>query len=160
MKNILNTRIGQLTKLAEQSRNKKLLWEEIQLISQKAFELQDQIMAELDRTEALETDVVKVQAAFSARESIWDLMDQITAREQELKEKAHHRETPAEREKRHREVMAEVPEHTCCCGHHHRGGCCHDEPSEHCCHQPQKTQRCHKKTPAKESGRRKICHKK
>ena len=149
MKNDLNNRIGQLTKLVEQSRNKKLLWEEMQLISQKAFELQDQIMAELDRTEALETDVIKVQAAFSARESIWDLMDQITTREQELKEKTHRRETPTEREKRHREVMAEVHEHSCCCGHHTHGEACHGEHSGKCCHQkaPQKSRRktCHKK---------------
>ena len=74
MPNTLNMLIQKLTKLADQSNNKKLLWEEMQLISQKAFTLQDNIMAELDQMEALETDIVKVQAAFAARESIWDLM--------------------------------------------------------------------------------------
>lgn len=154
MKNTLNAQIAQLTKLVEQSQNKRLLWEEMQLISQKAFELQDKIMAELDKTEALETDVVKVQAAFSARESIWDLMDQITTREQELKARTHHRETPAEREKRHREVMAEATKHTCCCGHHaHGDNCCGDHPENCCCH----TQKAGKVSAPK---RRKVCRKK
>ena len=127
MQNTLNKNIQKLTKLVEQSQNKKLLWEEMQLISAKAFALQDAIMAELDKTEAIETDIVKVQAAFNARESIWDLMSQITEREQELKEKAHHKETPAERAKRHKEVMADIHEHEhCCCGHHHDDECgCH-----------------------------------
>ena len=149
MKNTLNTQIAQLTQLVEQSQNKRLLWEEMQLISQKAFELQDKIMAELDKTEALETDVVKVQAAFSARESIWDLMDQITTREQELKARTHHRETLAEREKRHREVMAEIHEHSCCCGHHTHDKSCHGNHSGECCHQK-----------APQTSRRKTCHKK
>lgn len=123
----LNKNIQKLTKLLEQSQNKKLLWEESQLISQKAFALQEMIMAELDKIEALETDVVKVQSAFTARESIWDVMSKITARELELKEKAHHKETPAERQKRHAAVMAES-EHHCCCGHHHDHDCgCHGE---------------------------------
>ena len=127
MQNTLNKNIQKLTKLVEQSQNKRLLWEEMQLISAKAFELQDAIMAELDKAEASETDIVKVQAAFTARESIWNLMTQITGREQELKEKAHHKETPAERAKRHKEVMADAHKHEhCCCGHHHEDACgCH-----------------------------------
>ena len=130
----LNKNIQKLTKLCEQSQNKKLLWEEMQIISKKAFELQDEIMAELDKTEALEQDIVKVQAAFAARESIWNLMSQITERELELKTKAHHKETDAEREKRHADFRAENHEHhhEGCCHHHeddcvHHNGCCHKE---------------------------------
>ena len=151
MQNTLNTLIQKLTKLAEQSKNKKLLWEEMQIISQKSFELQEKIMDELDKVEALETDIVKVQAAFAARESIWDLISQITDREQELKEKTHHKETPAERAKRHKEVMAEAHEHHCCCGHHHHEGCCghhHDVGCEH------KAQKC-----AKPRTRKHCCRK-
>ena len=120
----LNKDIQKLTRLVEQIQNKKLLWEEMQIISEKAFDLQNKIMAELDKTEALEKDIVKVQAAFNARESIWELMHQITDRELELKAKAHHKETPEEREKRHKEIMADVHEHHCCCGHHHHEDCC------------------------------------
>lgn len=141
----LNQNIQKLTKLAEQSQNKKLLWEEMQIISKKAFELQDQIMAELDKTEATETNVTKLQAAFSARESIWDIMAKITERELVLKESTHHKETPEEREKRHKEIMADVAEeeHHCCCGHHH-GGCCkkHKHDEECHCHQEKPKRKC------------------
>lgn len=141
----LNQNIQKLTKLAEQSQNKKLLWEEMQIISKKAFELQDQIMAELDKTEATETNVTKLQAAFSARESIWDIMAKITERELALKESTHHKETPEERKKRHEEIMADVAEeeHHCCCGHHH-GGCCkkHKHAEECHCHQEKPKRKC------------------
>jgi len=137
----LNQNIQKLTSLVKQSKNKKLLWEEMQIISQKAFELQDKIMAELDKTEALEKDIVKVQAAFSARESIWELMTQITERELELKNKAHHKETPAERAKRHKDIMADVNEHSCGCGHHHESCCCHEHHEERCCHSNKKQKR-------------------
>ncbi|MBQ7413349.1 MAG: hypothetical protein IJV07_03630 [Alphaproteobacteria bacterium] len=143
MSDSLNQSIQKLTKLVEQSQNKKLLWEEMQILSKKAFELQDKIMAELDKIEALETDIVKVQSAFSAREGIWDLMRRITDREQEIKARTHHKETPDEREKRHKEVMAEVHEHHCCCGHHHKRGECCESHSENCCHKGHK--KCQKK---------------
>ena len=136
----LNKDIQKLTHLVEQSKNKKLLWEEMQIISEKAFDLQDKIMAELDRTEALEKDIVKVQAAFNARESIWELMSQITERELELKTKAHHKETPFERAKRHKEVMADVHKE-CACGHHHGGCGCHHHAAE-CCHGEKKKGKC------------------
>ena len=135
MQDTLNKNIKKLTSLIKQSQNKKLLWEEMQLISQKAFALQDAIMAELDKIEALEKDIVKVQAAFTARETIWNLMTQITDRELELKEKTHHKETPAEREKRHKEIMAQAHEvHHCCCGHHHHDECCDHHHKKNCTH--------------------------
>jgi len=135
MQDTLNKNIKKLTSLIKQSQNKKLLWEEMQLISQKAFALQDAIMAELDEIEALEKDIVKVQAAFTARETIWNLMTQITDRELELKEKTHHKETPAEREKRHKEVMEQAHEvHHCCCGHHHHDECCDHHHKKNCTH--------------------------
>ncbi|MBR6411618.1 MAG: hypothetical protein IKS41_00455 [Alphaproteobacteria bacterium] len=137
----LNKNIQKLTRLVEQSQNKKLLWEEMQIISSKAFDLQDKIMAELDKTEAIEKDIVKVQAAFNARESIWELMHQITDRELELKTKAHHKETPDERAKRHKEIMADVHEHHCGCGHHHEECCCHHH-EENCCHEKPKKGKC------------------
>jgi len=130
----INEQIQKLTQIVEKSRDKKLLWEEMKILSQRAFEVQDAILAELDRVEAVETDITKVQAAFAAREAIWDMMDQITARELELKEKAHHKETEAEREARHkemREAMAEEEEHPCCCGHHHGAEKCGCGCGEH-----------------------------
>ena len=151
MPNELNKKIQTLTKLVEKSADKRLLWEEMQIISKKAFELQDQIMAELDQIEALETDLVKVQSAFSARESIWDLISQITDREQALRERTHHKETPAEKAKRHHEVMAEAraEAHHCCCGHHHEEGCCQAKAKK-------TTGSCH----SKKTCRGKTCRKK
>ena len=145
----LNKNIQKLTNLLEQSQNKKLLWEEMQLISAKAFDLQEKIMEDLDKTEATETNVTKLQAAFSARESIWDIMTKIAGRELELKEKTYHKETPEEREQRHRDIMSEAnkEEHHCCCGHHHNNCCKNHKHSETCCCQQEKPKRkcCHKK---------------
>ncbi len=138
MANELNQYILRLSTLAEDSKNPKLLWEEMQIISQKAFDLQEKIMAELDRIEQNETDITQIQAAFAARESIWDMMAQITEREIAFKEKTHRKETPAEREKRHKEALSESNE-TCTCGHHHDGkkeGCRHHHTHQKdcCCH--------------------------
>lgn len=152
MSNTLNQSIQKLTKIVEQSQNKKLLWEEMQILSEKAFKLQDEIMAELDKIEALETDIVKVQSAFASRESIWDLMRRITDREQEIKARTHHKETPAEREKRHKEVMEESHKHHCCCGHHGSGEGCHHHDSDECCHRHGAGECCHHHT---ETGCRK-----
>lgn len=142
MQHNLNHNIQQLTALVQNAGNKKLLWEEMQLISKKAFELQDLIMADLDEIEASETDITQIQAAFAARESIWDMMKQITERELELKEKTHRKETPAEREQRHREALTPEENHPCCCGHTHHDGCAHAD-SDHCCHKGHKS--CQKK---------------
>lgn len=142
MQQNLNRNIQQLTALVKNAGNKKLLWEEMQIISKKAFELQDLIMADLDEIEASETDITKIQAAFAARESIWDMMKQITTRELELKEKTHRKETLAEREKRHQEALSEDDHHHCCCGHTHSDNCHHQHP-DHCCHKGDKS--CQKK---------------
>ncbi len=132
MQKELNKAIQKLTKLIEKSQEKKLLWEEMQIISDKAFQLQDEIMTELDKIEMTETDIAQIQAVFATRESIWNLMGQITARELELKEKTFHKETPEEREERHRLVREEMENH-CCCGHHHA-----NEEEQKCCHKSQK----------------------
>ena len=131
MQKELNKAIQNLTKLIEKSQDKKLLWEEMQIISDKAFQLQDKIMSELDKIEMTETDITQIQAACATRESIWNLMGQITARELELKEKTFHKETPAEREERHRVVREEM-QHHCCCGHHHT------EEEQKCCRKSKK----------------------
>ena len=143
----LNKNIQKLTKLLEQSQNKKLLWEEMVLISAKAFDLQEKIMEDLDKTEATETNVTKLQAAFSAREGIWDIMTKIAERELELREKTYHKETPEEREQRHKDIMSEANEdHHCCCGGHH-GHCCgqHKQTETCCCHQEKPKRKCCRK---------------
>lgn len=134
----LNKYIKQLTILSEQSQNKKILLEEMHLISQKAFALQDKIMGELDLIEATETDITKIQAAFAARESIWDIMTGLMQRELELKEKTYHKETAEERKKRHEEIMNDEQGQGCCGSHNH---CCcknHNGHSDSCENKPEK----------------------
>ncbi len=135
MTNTLNAAIERLNTLLADSQKKKLLWEEMQIISQKAFDLQDNILAELDKIEQTETDITKIQAAFGAREMIWDIMNQIATRELEIKEKTHRKETPAERAKRHTEAMEpDECDHHCCCGHHHtEEQCCKKQKGKCTC---------------------------
>ena len=132
MSNQLNQYILKLSKLSEDSKNPKLLWEEMQILSKKAFDLQEKIMSELDKIEQTETDVTKIQAAFAAREDIWDIMAQIAERELALKEKTYHKETPEERAKRHQDVLSHSE--TCSCDHHHGECCCDHDKHDDCAH--------------------------
>jgi hypothetical protein len=132
MSNQLNQYILKLSKLSEDSKNPKLLWEEMQILSKKAFDLQEKIMLELDKIEQTETDVTKIQAAFAAREDIWDIMAQIAERELALKEKTYHKETPEERAKRHQDVLSYSE--TCACGHHHGDCNCNHDKHDTCAH--------------------------
>lgn len=126
MSNKLNQYILKLSTLLEDSKNPKILWEEMQILSKKAFDLQEKIMADLEQIEQNESDVTKIQSAFAARESIWDIMAQISKQELAIKEKTYHKETPAERKKRHKEVLENLE--TCSCTHHHSN--CHHSGNE------------------------------
>lgn len=132
MSNQLNQYILKLSKLSEDSKNPKLLWEEMQILSKKAFDLQEKIMSELDKIEQTETDVTKIQAAFAAREDIWDIMAQIAERELALKEKTYRKETPEERAKRHQDVLSHSE--TCTCDHHHGDYNCNHDKLDTCAH--------------------------
>lgn len=78
-----------LNKLLETANNPKILWEEMQIVSGKAFDLQEQIMAILDEEEKTEKNIARLQAVFEARELTWDIVAKIAERELEIKEKTH-----------------------------------------------------------------------
>lgn len=147
MKPETQQKLQRLAHLAHLAQNKKIVLEELRLVSAEAFDLQDQLMAELDAAEATETNVEAVRELFEIRENVWDTINQIALREQELKEahtsreafKAHQKKTKSE-ENHNCNCHHETEDHCCCshtadhacgCGHHHD-----DSDSEHacCCH--------------------------
>lgn len=126
-------KVNRLSRLLENAQNKKILWEEMKILSSTAFQLQDEIMELLNELETTQQDITKIQSVFDTREIVWDLMSKIAARETEVKEKAT---------KNHKNAHEKTPAHPCGCSHTHEGGCCcdhekcsHDEHDHHkCCH--------------------------
>lgn len=106
LKNITK-KMTQLAKLRENSEDKKILWEEMKILSAKAFDLQDEIIKELEQLEQTETDLVKLQSVFDTREMVWDIIAKIATRELEIKEK-----TTQGRKNAHEKIPAK---HTCGC---------------------------------------------
>lgn len=121
--------IHQLEHLLQEAQNPKLLWEEMQIVSKKAFDLQDKIMAELERIEKNEQDIERVQALFDLRENVWDIMTQIATRELAVKEKTHHPKSPSRHEAGcmcHNPENSKKTEHSACCHH------CHEKEKPSC----------------------------
>lgn len=118
----MTTKVNQLNTLLETANNPKILWEEVKIVSDKAFTLQDELMKILDKMEATEKDLIKLQSVFDTREIVWDLMSKIATREMEIKEK-----TTKNRSHAHEKTHSK---HTCGCGHSHGDtdgcGCHHD----------------------------------
>ncbi len=129
--------IEKLEHLLANTQKDKILWEEMQIALKEAFDLQDEIMADLDEAETTEKDVDALTQIFDEREHVWDVMGQIATRALEVKES--------------RLKKAESgTEHHCCCGghghkhHNHGEGCCgshgdgccgkhaHGEEHHHC----------------------------
>lgn len=138
----LNTKVAQLNQLLETANTQKILWEEVKIVSDKAFTLQDEIIASLDKLEATEKDLIKLQSVFDAREIVWDLMAKIATRELEVKEKTT---------KNHKNAHEKTTQnHGCDCGHtHKKHACecgnecdCEDDEHDHACECGNKTS-CH-----------------
>ena len=124
----------QLLALSKSAAEEKVLPQEMQLIQQKAFEVQEQMMQLLDEQEKETQDIHTIQDIFQIREDVWDIMKNLAIREAEVKAKFG--------------IKGESPkaEHSCCCGHHHKKGecCCgHHHDEKKCCQKEKKT--CHKK---------------
>ncbi len=141
MQKEIENKLSKLSHLLETAQKPKILWEEIQIVSDHAFTLQDELTLLLDEAEESETDIQEIQDIFAAREAIWDAVSQIAKIEMQLKEKTFTKQ-PAEKNKKGccRNKKKETKSHTCChthedSGHHH---CCgkHNHTSEHscCCH--------------------------
>ena len=124
----ITKKVTHLNKILENSNEPKILWEEMKILSGKAFDLQDEINAALNELEESETDLTKLQSVFDTREMVWDMIAKIATREMQVKEKATKgrknaiEKTPVKREK-------------CCCHHH--------EDETNCCHADSHTCDCH-----------------
>lgn len=86
-------KLHKLNHLFENAQNDKILWEEMQILSKSAFDLQDELLQLLDKHEKTEKDLIKLQAVFDARELVWDLINKIALREVEVKEKTFKKST-------------------------------------------------------------------
>lgn len=93
MQQIIEEKLYQLNKLNETAHNKKILLEEMRIVSQKAFDLQEEIMSLLDAAELTERDVEAMRELFDTREVVWNTMNEIALRELEIKEKSYHKQS-------------------------------------------------------------------
>lgn len=123
-----------LEELLEVAENPKLLWEEMQILGKKAFDLQEKMEAEISELEEELKEVSAVQTLFETREKMWDIMSQLAMAELKLKEKT-----------------LTKPVHKCC-KEKHKGCCCHEEKHTGCC--------CHKESKKCGSEKGKKCKKK
>ena len=123
----------QLLALSKSATDEKVLPQEMQIIQQKAFEVQEEMMALLEKQENETKDIKTIQDVYQIREDVWDIMNSLAIREAEIKAKFG--------------IKGESPkaEHSCCHHHHHDGECCcghhHDEKccqkeSKKCCKIP------------------------
>lgn len=123
-----------LKELLETAENPKILWEEMALVAQNAFQLQAEATEQLARLEAAEQDIARLSVLFDLREEIWDLADKLAQRELEIKEKTLHprKNAPAKTDHPHKSGH---DAHACCCHTHdeakestapcyHKHGCC------------------------------------
>ncbi|MGN0919990.1 MAG: hypothetical protein ACI4OR_04475 [Alphaproteobacteria bacterium] len=123
-----------LEEMLEVAENPKLLLEEMQILGQKAFNLQEKMEALLNELEAETQEVSAVQTIFETREKMWDMMNQLALAELKLKEKTLTKKCP--------KCPPSKEEHQkCCCSHEHGEKCCHHE--QKCCQG--KGKKCQKK---------------
>ena len=135
----ITKKVNHLNKILENAIEPKILWEEMKILSAKAFDLQDEINDALVKLEETETDLIKLQSVFDTREMMWDMIAKIATRELEIKEKTTTgrknatEKTPARRKK-------------CCCGHTHddKHDCCHSDKHTCDCSEEKTSGCCHK----------------
>ena len=107
-----------LQELSDLANDPKLLWEEMQILGQKAFALQEKMEILLNTLEKETNEVSAIQTLFETREKMGDIMNELAQAEFRLKEKTHkkpegHKSCPECKDKHH---------HPCCC-HHSAGPC-------------------------------------
>ena len=123
MKKKLEKLTTQLVALSECADNSGLLFEEMQVIQEKAFKAQDEIMQILEQMEKETTEISTLQNIFQIRETVWDIMGKLADKEQQIK--ATKDKKAPKTNKKH--------EHCSCCQHEHHEGCCcqHTPCSKH-----------------------------
>ena len=109
----------QLVALSECAENPKLLFEEVQTIQEKAFKIQDELMQILEDMEKETKDITQLQNVFQIRENVWDIMNKLADKEQEIK-MTKNKKAPCKK----------GTDYSCKCNHdHHEECCCHSKLS-------------------------------
>jgi len=124
MTHTLTNQINHLEELLKTAKNPKILWEEMQILGNQAFDLQDKIMLALDKAEETEVDISAVQQLFETREYVWDLMNQIALLEAHLKEKTFSNDKGEKKISCSCHGQKEEEKHSCCCSHGHKDKTC------------------------------------
>lgn len=127
----IKNKITQLNHLLESAQKPKISWEEMQLISENAFTLQDELMALLDKAEKIEQNIPELQTIFATREVVWDAIAQIAKQEMSVKDKIFKTKKTTASQSR-----GTVSSQGICCCHQHTHTCCgntHQEESHPCC---------------------------
>lgn len=127
----LEKQLSHLAQLLQDAQNPKIVWEEMQILGEHAFDLQDEIMDNLDAAEEKETDITTVQQLFETREYVWDMMNQIALLEAQLKEKTF---PDGKGETEYNKTAQKQKKQGCCCGHHQGTHCCSHQDESHECH--------------------------
>ena len=138
MEKTLQDLTRQLLALSKSAAEEKVLPQEIRLIQEKAFAVQEQMMELLQKQEETANDVREVQNIFQIREDVWDIMNTLAIREAEIKAKFG---IKGEAPKAEHSCCHHHHDDECCCEHHHEKGCCHTKKK--CCQKEKKT--CRKK---------------
>jgi len=115
----------QLLALSKSAAEEKVLPQEMQIIQQKAFEVQEEMMRLLQQQEKATKDIHEVQNIFQIREDVWDIMNTLAIREAEVKAKFG---IKGESPKAEHKCGCHHHKEECCCGHHH-GEHCHEKKS-------------------------------
>lgn len=142
MKSEMEQKLDYLNKLLKTAQNPKILLEEMRLVSEKAFDLQDELMQILNKIEETETNINTIQNAFSTRETVWDLVNKIALREKELIDSHSSRSAfKAHQKERSKSQKENASSNECVCNHNgtdksceHDADCsCHSHQCS-CCH--------------------------
>lgn len=124
----ITKKVEALNKLKETANNPKILWEEMQIVADKSFQLQEDILALIQQAEETENNVAALQSLFETREMVWDIIDEIATLEIKSKEKAHKKPSKCASKKSCHDKKCDChqPSHeaqdachdTCCCHKH------------------------------------------
>ena len=114
----ITKKVEALNRLKETAHNPKILIEEMQIVADKAFQLQEDIIALIQQAEEQEANIAAIQSLFETKEMVWDIIENITSRELEIKEKTHQKGSCNHKKE------------DCCCGSKEHD--CHQEDDNAC----------------------------
>ena len=116
----------QLLALSRSAADDKVLPQEMQIIQEKAFAVQEEMMQLLEQQEQNTNDIREIQNIYQIREDVWDIMNTLAIREAEVKAKFG--------------IKGQSPKakHHCCHHAHQEECCCHGHQEKECCKKEKK----------------------